>query len=482
MQTPPAGCRFSVAAGRQACRWIESNCTFTASRFAHKPFILQTWQVFFVMCVFGWLRGEARRFRHVHLWLPRKSGKSELAAAIGLFMLLADGEINPFVCSTASTEKQARIVPRAAWWMQAGFDEKTVGRYRVRRNEMTDKNAPVVSVDGGAGVFKALPKDISGSLDGLSPSCAVIDELHSYRSPHTYDAMAEGMGSRDRAILLVISTAGDIVGGIGQQQHDLAVSVLGGRTTKDDLFALVFSADRDLPIDDPATWRMANPSLGVTVSEDFVASRCAEALATGRQEAFRRKQLNQWPVDSADTWIDAGAWDACADGSVGKAGRRAWAGIGTTANGRCTALLWQRGGSWRAAIRFWEDDRTLIRWILRKARNRHLTVALDPARDGPAVGRLEGAGVRCVTVARRHLALPMRALADAVAAGAFRHRSPPAAARQVASMGVATLSDGWARPRADAAEAPLAVLNALAVGLADQRPVTMRDIPDWDGI
>ena len=482
--SPPAGCEFSLGTGLRVCQWIETHTVFTASQFAGRPFVLQPWQVFFLACAFGWLRGSARRYRHLHLWVPRKTGKSELAAAIGLYMLLQDGEQNPLVCSTASSEQQARIVPTAAWRMLSGFGRETVERYAVTRNRMTQRNPPVVEIAGGAGAFRGLPRDIAGSLDGLSPHCAIIDELHSYRTADTYSAMAEGMGARSRGILLITSTAGDVVGGVGQQQFDLAVSILAGQTRSDDVFAMVFDAHRDLPIDAESTWRLANPSLGVTVDADYLRSRCSEAVATGAEEAFRRKQLNQWPIgaDTKDAWMDGAAWDA-AGGPVGKAARRAWAGVGTAEGRHATALLWWRGKRLCASIRLWEHDRDAERWLRRQAARRHLTVALDPVRS--AVRRLESAGVHCVTVERtaRHLAMPMQALARHVSAGTFRHRSPPAVRDQVVGMGAVQLADGLTRPAGDAAAAPIAVLNAVAVALVDAaEPVTMRDIPNWDDI
>ena len=450
------------------CQWIETHCRFTSSEFARRPFLLQPWQVFLVACVFGWTRADARRFKHVHLWVARKSGKSELAAAIGLWMLLADGEGNPLVCATAASERQARLVPTAAWHMAGGLGE--VGK-RVKRNRMSERNPPIIEIDGGLGAFRGLPRDISGSLDGLSPSCAIIDEIHAYRTPDTYAAMSQGMGARRRGLLLVISTAGD-VDGVGRQQFDLAASVLAGDTRKDDLFALVFDAPRNLDIQDEATWRLANPSIGVTVDVDHLRSLAAEAAATGEEEVFRRKQLNQWAprADGGDAWIDAAAWDACPD--AGKAARRAWVGL-ATASDCATTLLWRRGKRWCAAIRLWESEHAAARWVARKARKRRLTCAVDSA-SALLVRRLERDGIECVTVRRSTLSHPMKALAAHVAAGTWRHRSSASVRDQMAGV-----VDG--RPDA---EAPLSVLAAFAVALADdgERGATMRDIPAWKAI
>ena len=478
VRDPPDGCAFDIDEGLRVVGWMEEYCTFTTGEFAGRRFVLQPWQVFLVTCVFGWRRGRVRRFRHASLWIARKAGKSELAAAIGLWMLFADGEGNPLVCATAASERQARLVPAAAWHMVGRFDAEAKRRFAAKRNRMTQRNPPVVEVEGG-GAFMGLPKDLRGSLDGLSPSCAVIDELHAYPTSDTYDAMAEGMGARSKGLLLVISTAGEI-DGIGRQQFDLACSVLAGTTRKDDLFALVFDCPREADIRDEAAWRMANPSLGVTVDAGYVASRCEEAIATGREEAFRRKQLNQWPVRecaSDDTWIDGAAWDACRDaGEPGR--RRAWASLAT--HGACTAttLLWCRGKRFCASIRLWESEPAAVRWMLRRARRRWLTCCLDPMRSAHVAGRLERQGIECVRAHGR--TLPMDAFAAHVHDGAFRHRSSAGVRGQMTAVRRASRAGQSTLANADAA--PIAVLLAFAVALADGGGTTMRDIPEWDAI
>lgn len=475
---PPAGCRFRLDAGVEVADWIERHCTFSAGELAGQPFALQPWQAFVVCAAFGWLRSDGRRrFSALHLWVPRKAGKSELAGAIGLYMLVADGEQAPLVVSTASSERQARIVAAAAWRMAGRIDAPG-----LRRNRMSHRNPPVVEIEGGGGTFSGLPRDQSGSLDGLSPHCAVIDELHAYASSATYDAMAEGMGARPNSLLVVISTAGDL-DGIGRQQHDLAAAVVEGEIAREDLFAFISAAERDEDIGDEATWRRANPSLGATVSVDYVRSRHAEAVATGRTEVFRRKQLNQWPPRGAGDlgWIAEDAWDACA-GDLGKPGRRAWAGLSSSAEGCAAALVWRRGPEWRLRIGTWRTTPEAVRWLARKARRRRLQVAFDPVRHGPMRG-LEESGAECVAVERsaRNLAFPMRTLRELVAARRVTQRSTDAARREV----LATVDDPLASglPRPPDADAPAAALSALAVALADGgRGATMRDIPDWDSI
>lgn len=465
---PPDGCEFDLDAGLRVCRWIESACTFTATRFAGQRFLLQPWQVFFVVSAFGWRRGDTRRFRRWHLWTPRKSGKSELAAAIGLYMLLQDGERQPFVCTTAASEKQARIIASAAWRMAGHLAEPT-----LHRNRMTERNPPVLEIASGQGTFKPLPRDIGGSLDGLSPSLAIIDELHSYRTSDTFDAMAEGQGARRRGALLVTSTAGDF-DGIGREQHDLARAVLDGEVEQDDLLAAIHCAEPDDDWHDEAVWRRANPSIDVTVDIDFVRSRHREAVATGRESSFRRKQLNQWPPRERgnDVWIAEQAWDACS-GSVGKARGRAWGAASSSPDGCATSLIWRRGGGWRIRIRLWATAREGFGWLVRQAARTHLQLAFDPLHHGPVDS------VECVAVERsaRHLSYPMRTLAHLVRDGAVTQRCPPAARADMVEVRLDERNGGLLPPRTNA---PVSAAMAFALALADGGGTTMRDIPRWD--
>ena len=414
--------------------------------------------------VYGWLQADARRFKHWHLWVPRKAGKSELAAAMALRMLRADGEGLPFVCTAASSEKQARIVAAAAWHMAGRMDG-------LRRNRMTVRNPPAIELPDGQGTMSTLPHDIGGSLDGLSPSFAIIDEIHSYRTPATYDALAEAMGARRRAALLITSTAGDI-DGIGRQQHDLARAVLDGQVAQDDLFASIHCAEPDEDWEDEAVWRRANPSIGVCVDMDYVRSRYREAKATGREGAFRRKQLNQWPkraqTDSA--WLDMSKWDACSH-RLEKAPRRAWAGLASSFECAATTLLWRSGRDWRMRVRTWHDVGSAARWLARK----RPVVSLCTSRTAPSIVRyLRREGCDLVSTAQTDatLAPALATLHECVAAGRVRHQS---------SEHVRAEMLRWSG-RGNACPAPTSMLLALTVALADDDQVRMSDVPRWDRI
>ena len=498
LASPPSGCRFDYQAAARMWRFA-AQCSFSAGRrFAGQPVRLLPWQVFFFGCASGWINTDGtRRFRYWHLWVPRKAGKSELAAIGGLFMLIDDGELQAQVFTAASSERQARMVPTAAWRIAGRLD-----RDGLRRNKMSDRNPPVVETADG-GILKGLPKDMDGSQEGSSPSFAIIDELHAYRTRSTYDALVEGMGARDDAALMVISTAGFILDGIGKEKFDLCCSVLDGTTRQDDLFALIFAAEEDDDWQAPETWRRANPSLGVTVSEPFIASRALEAANTGAEaiQVFKTKQLNIWP-SSGETgpsaWIDQAAYAAGAKpGLKPPKHTRAWGGVGVAAGLCAVVVVWRRRkGGWGAAGTCWQPesgdrsdaervpgpiipDGTVASWLAEQAQRLHLTVAVDPVRSPSLPQALEREGIDVVTVRRSapNLAPAMRTFRAAVQAGSWRHDGTGQA--QVDALEATGADTDLPMPNGLAIATPLAILNALAVALVDDDGTTMDDIPEW---
>src|SRR5690606_4766887 len=155
--------------------------------------------------IFGWLRKDdgLRRFRRAMLLVPRKNGKSAWAAAIGLYMLLHDGEFGAEVYSGATTEKQAWEVFNPAKLM-AARNEPLKQKYGLT------VNASNLHVLANGSKFEPL---IGKPGDGSSPSCAIIDEYHEHDTDDLLGTMQTGMGARQQPLLLVITTAGWNVAG-----------------------------------------------------------------------------------------------------------------------------------------------------------------------------------------------------------------------------------------------------------------------------
>ena len=91
-------------------RWIEAHCVFTQGEWAGKPFRLLDWQKRLLVELFELQADGVRRYRWALWGVPKKQGKTELAAAIGLYPLIADGEPSPLVVCAAASDDQADLV------------------------------------------------------------------------------------------------------------------------------------------------------------------------------------------------------------------------------------------------------------------------------------------------------------------------------------------------------------------------------------
>jgi phage terminase large subunit-like protein len=270
-----------------------------------KRFRLEPWQVFIVCVLFGWLNKQTglRRFRKAYICIPRKNGKSQLAAGIGLYMFAADGEHGAEVYSGATTEKQAWEVFRPARAMAAS----TPG---LRNHFGVDVHAKNLHVAANGSRFEPV---IGKPGDGSSPNCAIIDEYHEHASDEQVETMATGMGAREQPILFMITTAGsDVAGPCYAQQQDLQ-KVLEGVVEDDELFGIIYTIDEGDDWTSEEALRKANPNYGVSTFEDYLRSEQLEAIRSSRkQNVFKTKHLNLW-VQARTAWMNLQAWNRLAD-------------------------------------------------------------------------------------------------------------------------------------------------------------------------
>ena len=298
--------RFDEKQAERVCRFAEL-WPHVKGKWARKvEFIrLEPWQKFILCCVFGWLRKKdgKRRYREVLAVIPRKNGKSVLAAIIGLYMLLADGEHGAEIYSGATTEKQAWEIFRPA-------------------KQMLEKSPDLVDELGVEVWAKTLVIPENGSRfepiigkpgDGSSPSCALVDEFHEHDTPDMVDTMQTGMGAREQPLLVMITTTGyNLAGPCYDKQQD-AQKVLEGTIQNDEMFAVIYGIDEEDDWTDPKILKKANPNFGISVDGDFLEQQQRQAVInTAHATRFKTKHLNVW-CSARTSWMNMPAWNACAD-------------------------------------------------------------------------------------------------------------------------------------------------------------------------
>lgn len=319
---PDFGFVLSLRAAGRACDFIQrlkhikgkwARPVLVDGQVVLPTIVLEDWQVFVVVNLFGWLSRSTglRRFRRAYLEVARKNAKSTLAAGIALYMLFADGEPGAQVYTAATTGDQARLV----------FDD---ARNMVKKDDtMRRRWGVVVGVNDitcpdTVSTMRPLNAEAS-TQDGLNIHCAVIDELHAHKTRKLFDVLNDATGARDQSLVLMITTAGTDRAGVCYEQRTYTVNMLQGLEGFQDetWFGLIYTLDNPGQADgddwrDPATWRKANPNLGVSVHfDDLEASaRKAAALPTA-QANFFTKRLNIW-VHSDQQWMDPEDWRRCA--------------------------------------------------------------------------------------------------------------------------------------------------------------------------
>ena len=317
---------------------------------AGAPFRLAPWQLDdIIMPLFSWKRADGtRRFRHAYIEVPRKNGKSTLAAAIGLYLTIADGEMGAEVYSTATKKDQAKIV-----WGDAAEMVKLSrlrSHVRVLRNNINNPRT--------WSKFEPLGAD-SDTLDGLNAHANIVDELHAHRDRRLWDVMQTSMGARRQPMTIAITTAGVArQESIGLEEHNHAVAVLEGALEDDSTFAYIAAAEPDDDWTDPRVWAKANPNLGSTVKLEYLENEADHARrSAGYLNTFLRLHLDIW-TSQVTRWLSLEDWNACSVETPIESlyGQRCFGGLDLASTTDIAAFLLvfpDVDGSYDVLSRFW---------------------------------------------------------------------------------------------------------------------------------
>lgn len=297
--------RFDKRKAQGAVNFFERLLRHVKGEWAGEAFKLQTWQRDEVIRpLFGWMREDGtRRYRTAYIEIPRKNGKSSLAAGIALYLLFADDEYGAEVYSAAADKDQAGIVFELARAMA----EESV---ELRRRAQFFKRA--IYQPTSRSVYRVLSAD-AYTKHGLNAHGVVVDELHAQPNRDLVDVLMTSTGARRQPLVVMITTAGYDRESICWEYHEYARKVQEGVIDDPSFFSYMAFAGEDDDWLDPAVWRKANPGLGVSVKMDYLVQEAKRAEQTpAYQNTFRRLHLNQW-TQQESRWLDLRAWDACGE-------------------------------------------------------------------------------------------------------------------------------------------------------------------------
>lgn len=302
------GCRFDIARAEHIVEFFPTFLRHSKGQWAGQPFELLDWQRDdVIMPLFGWVREDGfRRFSRAYVEIPKKNGKSTLAAGIGLYMLCGDNEAGAEVYSAASDQKQAAIVHKEAINMADTSDELMAAL-------TLNRSTHVIQYPETRSWYTAISSK-GNTKEGLNAHCVICDELHAWYGNELFNTLRYAMRARREPLFFMITTAGDDPDSICRQQHDYARGVLNGSKVDQRYFAYIRAADPDPQVDDPwseETWRKANPSFGITISIDQFREDAEEARQSpGTEATFKRYGLNIW-TSGDNPWLPMDRWHRC---------------------------------------------------------------------------------------------------------------------------------------------------------------------------
>lgn len=285
-------------------RFIENLTHPKGRQWAGRPFTLKPWQKRdIIRPMFACGKDGRRTHRTCLIMLPRKNGKSALMAAVGLYMLIADGEPGAEVYIAATDREQASLIFSMAARM-IRQDARLSGLCQV-----VDSQKRIVYPLTGS-VLRAISAE-APHHHGFSASCVIYDELHAAPNRELWDVLTTSTGARDQPLVVAISTAGTDRHSLLYELYAHAQSVRAGTVSDPTFMSAIWEAPAEADWTDEAVWQAANPALGDFRSLEEMRVACDRAKAIpAQQNAFRRLYLNQW-TETETRWFDLAVWDAC---------------------------------------------------------------------------------------------------------------------------------------------------------------------------
>lgn len=504
--------RFDKDRAERAVEFFPRFLRHMKGEWAGRPLELSPVDAHDIRQVFGWVRKSdgLRRYRRFHKWVPRKNGKTIIAAGIAHILTIGDGEPGAEVYSHAVDKSQAGISYEMGAAMVA-MSDALASKYEVTKTGMFC--AQTMSV------WRPLAGEALGK-HGLSAHGLIGDEAHEWRDDRLHTFLRQSMGARRQPLDVIISTAG-LREGYGWELYQEAVKIRDGLIDDPEAYVSIHEADEKDDWTDPDVWAKANPNLGIAVRREYLEAECRKAQENTRLENdFRRYHLNQW-VSQAVRWLPMDHWRRCsaapANPTLWKdlekrlSGRRCFAGLdlASTSDICALALVFPPEGNEPLVVlmKFWVPQDTIEvrtrrarvpydRWVREGAMVatpgnvtdygfireaiieacslfRVQRVGIDPYNATHLAVELMGEGVPVDMVRQGYLTLssPSKELERLVMSHAMEHGNHPVLDWMAGNVAITTDSAGNIKPVKDKSTEKIdgiaAIVNALALMVAN---------------
>lgn len=358
------GLQWSLDHAMRAIGFFRDVLRLNGGQYEGKPFDLLGWQVFCIGSLFGWLSVDGtRRFRVAYIETGKGSGKSPLAAGIGMKGLVADQEPRAEIYSAAVKKDQAQILFRDAVAM---VDHSPELNKRLQKSGTGERCWNLAYLEKGS-FFRPISSDEGQS--GPRPHIALIDEIHEHKTNTVIELMRAGTKSRRQALIFMITNSGSSKTGPCWGYHQYGIEVAHGTRDDDAFFPFICGLDEgDDPFASEDCWPKANPSLQEAnlPGYKYIREQVTEAKGMPSKEAIvRRLNFCQW-TEAENPWISLEVWKgARRDFDIEDLrGRRAFAGLDLSSTTDLTGLVFlvepaEPGEPWRLVPMAWLPDADL---------------------------------------------------------------------------------------------------------------------------
>ncbi|MEM6413188.1 MAG: terminase TerL endonuclease subunit [Pseudomonadota bacterium] len=308
------GLLWDVDAAERVLEFCSVVLRLSEGQFDGKPFVPEPSQAFILGSLFGWKQQDGtRRFRRAYIEQGKGNGKSPMVGAIGLYGLVADGEAGAQIYSAGATKEQAGVLFRDAVLM-------------VNQSPSLSK---VITSSGGPGreynlahqksqsFFRPVSRETKKTGSGPRPHFALCDELHEHPDGGVIEILERGFKFRRQPMLVMITNSGSDRRSVCWEERKHAVNVALRQNEDDTTFSYVCALDEgDDPLEDPSCWIKANPLLGVTIENKYLAGVAKQAKdLPGKRNGILRLHFCVW-TDADTAWIEKELWDQVVDPSL----------------------------------------------------------------------------------------------------------------------------------------------------------------------
>ena len=354
---------YDIHEASEAIRFFEEHLFLNGGQFEGLPFILLPWQAFIVSNIFGWRRKSdtMRRFRVAYIETPKGSGKSPLAAGVGLKGLVADKEPRAEVYAAATYKDQAMVLFRDAI---AFYDQSPELQKRLSVSGIGDKRWKLSGKNGS--FFKVISSEKKGQ-SGPRPHIVLLDEIHEHRDGTVIEMLRAGFKFRRQPLSFMITNSGHDKTSVCWEYHDQGAQIACELRQNDEFFAYICSLDDEDLVDDryltdDSLWAKVNPSIDAGIpGYDYIRGQILEAQGMpSKMSTVKRLCFCIW-TEADNPWISGEAWNPLCDKDFDESqllGRKCWGGLDLSATQDLTAftLLFHPTESdpfWRLKPFFW---------------------------------------------------------------------------------------------------------------------------------